>query len=50
MQGQALEERVHSAVSVVFEEMKKEEEPYDPEIYVNCIVCNIIIGICFGGR
>ena len=50
MQGEALEGRVHDAVSVIFEEMKKETKPFDPELYIDFIVCNILSGLCFGGK
>ena len=48
MQGDALEERVHKAINIVFEEMKKEKEPFDPVVYVNFIVGNILMALCFG--
>ena len=50
MQGEALEERVHNAVSVMFEEMVKEKKPFDPRMYVNFIVGNILGGLCFAGK
>ena len=50
MMGQALEQRVHEAVSTVFEEIGKQTEPTDPENYVNFIVGNILCGLCFGGK
>lgn len=50
MLGQALEERVHDAVEVVFEELIKQKEPFDPVDYINSIVGNILIGLCFGGK
>ena len=50
MQGEALEERIHDAVSVVFEEMKKEKTSFDPTMYINFIVGNILTGLCFGGK
>ena len=49
MLGEALEERVHKALSRTFEEMKKEEEPFDPESYFNFLLANILFGLCFGG-
>ena len=50
MQGEALEERVHNAVKVMMEEMKKEQAPFDPAMYITFIVGNILTGLCFGGK
>ena len=50
MMGQALEERVHDAVSTAIEELKKETKPFDPENAVNFIVTNILTGLCFSGK
>ena len=50
MMGDALEERVHDAVAVVFDELKKHKGSLDPENYVNFIVGNILTGLCFGGK
>ena len=50
MIGEALEERVHDAVSTAIIELKKETGPFDPEDYVNFIVGNILTGLCFGGK
>ena len=49
MQGDALEERVHTAVKVIFDEMKQETKPFDPVNYINFIMGNILTGMCFGG-
>ena len=48
MQGNALEERVHKAVTCIFEEMRKVTEPFDPAKYINFIVGNIVVGMCYG--
>ena len=50
MQGEALQERVHDAVTVIFSEMRKEQKPFDPEMYINFIVCHILNGLLFGGK
>ena len=50
MQGQALEDRVHDALATVHDEMKKEQKPFDPGNYMDFIVGNILIGLCFGGK
>ena len=48
MHDEALEKRIHQAITIVFDEMKKEKEPFDPVTYVNFIVGNILLGVCFG--
>ena len=50
MVGEALENRVHGAVSTAIVELKKESAPFDPKCYVNFIVGNILTGLCFGGQ
>ena len=50
MMGEALENRVHDAVSTAFVEMKKEAAPFDPKCYINFIVGNFLTGLCFGGQ
>ena len=50
MQGQALEDRIHDALATVHDEMKKEAKPFDPGHYMDFIVGNILIGLCFGGK
>ena len=50
MLGEALEERVHKALPTMFEEMKKEKDSFDPEPYINFLMGNILVGLCFGGE
>ena len=50
MSGDALEKRIHSAVLVVMDEIKKLKEPTDPVDNINFLVVNILFGLCFGGR
>ena len=50
MMGDALEERVHDAVSVANEELKKQTGPFDPKLHINFIVGNILAGLCFAGK
>ena len=50
MMGEALEDRVHNAVSTAIVELKREKGPFDPECYINFIVGNILTGLCFGGK
>lgn len=50
MMGEALEERVHDAVSTAILEMKKETGPFNPEVYIDFIVANMLTGLCFGGK
>ena len=49
LKGDALEGRLHSAINSTFDLMKRESKPFDPANYVNFIMGNILIGICFGG-
>lgn len=49
MQGDALEERLHTTINTIFDLMKQEKQPFDPEKYINFIMGNILTGICFGG-
>ena len=46
---EALEEKVHKAVRVSFEEMKKQQNPFDPTKYIDFMMGNILFGLCFGG-
>ena len=50
MMGEALDDRVHDAVSTAIVELKKETGPFDPAGYINFIVGNILTGLCFGGK
>ena len=50
MMGQALEERVHDAMSAAIVELKKQTKPFDPENIVNFIVGNMLTGLCFGSK
>ena len=50
MMGEALEERVHDAVSVAIEELQKQKGPLDPKDHINFIVGNILTGLCFAGK
>ena len=48
MQGDMLDERIHNAVRTIFEEIKKEAAPFDPVKYINFLVGNILLGLCYG--
>ena len=48
MQGDMLDERIHSAIKTIFQEMKKETAPFDPVKYINFLMGNILLGLCFG--
>ena len=50
MQGEKLERRVHDAVGTAIEEMEKQSGPVQPSEYINYIVGNILLGLCFGGK
>ena len=49
MKGNALEERIHNVLSVVFNEMEMETGPFEPDKYIKLIIGNILVGVCFGG-
>ncbi|XP_060558642.1 steroid 17-alpha-hydroxylase/17,20 lyase-like [Ruditapes philippinarum] len=50
MQGNALQDRVHEAVSTAIIELDKVRGEFDPEPYINFLVGNILTGLCFGGK
>lgn len=50
MQGNALDNGIHDAVTTAFEEMDKETGEFDPAEYIDFIVANILTGFCFGGK
>jgi hypothetical protein len=50
MQGGALEHRIFDAMKTVFVEIDKVTDQFDPEQYINFILCNILTGLCFGGK
>lgn len=47
LQGDALEEKVHSAMRIVWNEIRSQKEPTDPECYISFIVGYILMGVCF---
>ena len=47
LQGDALEEKVHSAMRIVCNEIRSQKEPTDPECYISFIVGYILMGVCF---
>ena len=48
MQGDMLDERIHSAATTIFQEMKKETTAFDPVKYINFLMGNILLGLCYG--
>ena len=50
MRGDALEKRIHQAAEAGLKEMEKEKGPFDPKEYINFIIGNILMGLCYGGQ
>ena len=49
MLGHALEERIHLAIDLISEELNTAVTPINPNRYIELMMGNILIGICFGG-
>ena len=50
LQGDVLQEKVHRAVTVVFEQLKSQKEPIDPEGYITFIVGFILMGVSYNTK
>ena len=50
MQGQALEERIHTALRTTFPVIEKQTEAFNPKEVINFLVTNILMGLCFHGK
>ena len=49
MLGDVFEEKIHKAFGLVAEEFKCIRKPFNPEEYIDLMMCNILIAVLFGG-
>ena len=42
-----LEEMVHKAISVTFEELGKKKSPFDPKVHLDFLIAHILYDVCF---
>ena len=47
--GNALEERIHLAINLLSDELNSAGTPVNPKRYIDLMMGNILIGVCFGG-
>ena len=49
MKGDALQKQIQHVLSVVFKEIDKETEAFNPDKYIKVIMGNILVGVFFAG-